>query len=794
MNRLSIAVLVLLIASCATSRSPDEDELPDPDGGREPVDQTPDAAFTPSDAGAWPGHPDASAPHVDSSVPDHDAAPAIDGGEAPDAEISDDAAIDASLIIPDPEPLPCAEVTEEPHVQLGTPQAPLQHAFASGVLQGSVDWRGRAFIRLTGLTAGQPYVIVLTGEDLLLSLFAGSDAFGTATCIDGSTDAASPATCVFVPENDAIDITVEASHNVQPFTLRAVAVGAAEGTMEAPLAIPLGDLPRELNVEPDQTSYYEITGLTPGTTYVVTGHSSAPFVELDVYKHSSFDNYSEPQLSPAGAVGQPSGTSLLVSVLGPPTGESVALDVAPASYASEGTAEAPVMLDASELPYDGELGWSYSYQLLAPGVGATQGFYTITGVAPGDYVISLDAPPNTQLFIYEGAFGGPARCTTFARRALRVECGAHLSGAPVYVRLLGYSSGGSPITLDVVSAPLHTEGTQLAPLEIARTELPRAGQALSGTSFYRITGLIPRQAYVARVSNIEAWNAVLQILDDEARMMKCEVMLEGDEMACLFVPAGTSVTASVLVGRVGDGRSTGATFVLDLIEVDAAPTSTYAQPIPIQCTTGRVESMLSAAGASFYRISGLEYAAPYVIEARSRLRSNITVFAELPEPFESDQQLCFATGEGSRAARCQIALTHGDSVIVRAQGEAIVDPIELVVRRPHAGSQGTAEAPVEIDQLPYTGHVATASTGYFAIHGLTPGATYRLHVATAHEQVMVTPYGDLARLNPRSELAASPGDPAELQVSAATEAMLLEINLLSPSDWVTDVRIDLVPE
>jgi hypothetical protein len=598
--RLNIAFMVLVAVGCGTihldgEMSPEIDDTVDEssqDSGPLVIDESPAVL----DAGSTPG--------ADGGSDERDS-----GSLSIDAEVGDDAGEDASVGM-------CTGDLTEP-VAFGTAQEPNELAASEVTFEGQIDWRGRAFARITGVAPGTHYVITASaGSKLVLSAFTDDTTFTDAACVSGDEVVERESLCLVTAAGESIDVAIDAFYVSESFTLTITPAYPSEGTSAAPIQIAASDLPYDLEVNAEVANFYEITGLTPWESYVVSARAAVDAVLLEVYENGSFSGSAtdKQMFLHANAIGTPQGSSLFVTLRARDTGTTAELDVQPVMHETEGTAFAPIQVAASALPFAGEVGWSYNTTpgpVPIPRAGGVESFYEITGLTPGTYVLKVDGATAPVLVLLE-AIGGLSSATlphyVSAYEDVPAQITRRITGSTLSVGVKNQGGAGTAFTLDLEPAAHVSVGTETAPLEIPHTELPYGGEIEPNIySYYKITGLTPGQAYLARATGVtEAAVGILFI--DDATGQACEIQAQTGTSGrtCTIVPSGTSARIQARVFGYTNHAILGSVFMLSLEPIVEQSLGTPDAPVVIDCPSGTYASQIGTNGASYYEITGLE--------------------------------------------------------------------------------------------------------------------------------------------------------------------------------------------
>lgn len=750
----------------------------------------------PLDASA---HPNAShSPDAAVVVEDRDA-----GLLMADAAVEDDAALDASAGLCTGEP---AQAT----AALGSAQSPLELALAALPFEGAIDWRGRAFLRITGVTPGTRYAVSASAaSELVLTAFNDDMTFGQAACASGAEGSYGTARVCFVTATrDSIDVAIDAVHRSATFELSVRPAFHAEGTIAAPVQIALADLPYALETTSEEPSLYEITGLVSAEPYVVALRDAQSIVSLRVFEGSTFEGTPDQQQSSSPrAIGTPEGTSLFLAVRALGAGTTAQLTVEPATRTSEGSAAAPIQIPAGALPYRGEVGWGYSVKPLPPPQNAgADSFYAITGLAQGAYIVSIGGvvePVRLYLYQDDSSFSyADSLGWTYASEGVTGQVERRIAGSVLYLKVRNEGGGGTPFTLGLEPAALTSVGTEAAPVEVGYAELPLNSEVEPGVdSYYAITGLTPGQTYRADVTGVTAAPVGVSLYSDlsgDFTGLTCELQVQTNSAGptCNIVASGSTIHVRARVFGHTANSMLGSVFALSLEPTTEQPLGTPEEPVVVECPSGTYSSRLGTNGLSYYEITGLEPSVAYLVEVDpARDYASIDVFSGgMSDPFYAPDP-CTNHGD-ARAfpARC-VATSATGSLFVRVTGYAWGEPLEISVRRALSGSEGTKSAPVMLALAePYRGHVSGASPSFYAFTGVTPGTAYIARVAPVEEKVAVTLIAgggfDNAFVVGTPQVTA--GQPLEQVFVATSTTAYLIAALPVGSDGLSDVEVELI--
>jgi len=796
--RFNLAIVALVAIGCGSTHR-DEEMGPqvggDGDGGSQDgglLDASPDGL----DAG--------STPDADSGSDERDAGHEGDSGHPlGDAAVEDDAGDDPGQ---DASVGMCTgDLTEEP-ATFGTAEHPIELAASEVTFEGEIDWRGRAFARITGLTPGTRYVITAdAAANPVLSAFTDDTTFTEAACISGDQPVERDLLCLVTATGTSIDVAIDAVDVATAFTITIRAAYPSEGTSAAPVQIAASALPYDLEVNSEATNFYEITGLTPSVPYVVSTLAAADVVFLDVYEDGAIAGSATDQQrsSHARAIGTPVGTSLFVAVRAWGPGTTAELDVRPATHAAEGATGAPIQIASSALPFDGEVGWAYNttpHPIPTTQSGGSVSFYEITGLTPGMYELTLDDATAPVVGLLEDDDYGMLPYShlpywVHADENIPARIAMRVTGSTLRVSVQNQGGDGTGFSLDLKPGGRASVGTAGAPIEIPSTTLPFSGEIEPNNySYYEITGLTPGQSYLARVTNVtEA--AVGIFFTDGLRSQPCEIQAQSGTsgLTCTIVPDRTTARVQARVFGYGRTAVVGSVFTLSLEPISEQSLGTPEAAVVVDCPSGTYTSEVGTNGYSYYEITGLEAGVAYLVEATQPGADEALVYVfpgGVERPFYSSPY-CMSYGY---PARCVSTSAEG-SLFVQVIGYLRGQPVELKWRRAAMGSEGTEETPLALGpaDFPYAGQVSGASPSFYAISGLVPGMEYVVRVTPVEEQLEVHAYSSVSFEN-ADEVAVGtvvPGEPFVRTLTATDAIGYLRIALPIGTDAIGTYTVEV---
>ena len=145
-----------------------------------------------------------------------------------------------------------------------------------------------------------------------------------------------------------------------------------------------------------------------------------------------------------------------------------------------------------------------------------------------------------------------------------------------------------------------------------------------------------------------------------------------------------------------------------------------------------------------------------------------------------------ATGRAIQPARCKHTPSASGTLYVRVRADV---PLQFALRVTAAagGSEGSSEEPFTIAQAntPYIGRVGAQTSSFYAVTGLTKGASYRLYVVTEQEVLEVNLWSGRFEGDQLLAIAASPGAPSAETFVAPGDTAYFTMHLFPEADGVT---------
>jgi hypothetical protein len=203
-----------------------------------------------------------------------------------------------------------------------------------------------------------------------------------------------------------------------------------------------------------------------------------------------------------------------------------------------------------------------------------------------------------------------------------------------------------------------------------------------------------------------------------------------------------------------------------------------------------IEARLPALGASFYEVTGIAPGVPYIVEVRGVASvGELTVApGQSAEPFGTD--FCADVYPGESARR---VVTRRDERIFGRVAACQPGTFELSVRALTSGSEGSVASPIELslDDQPYSGTVASATRGYYAISGLTPGASYLIGFESSLEEVFVETFGEATFETSLNWSSAEPLQVGYVALDATSDTAYFTVWLRAEDDGITDFTVNV---
>ena len=317
-------------------------------------------------------------------------------------------------------------------------------------------------------------------------------------------------------------------------------VPANQGSTATPVSLsPSSSVTGQVGVG---TSYYKVSGLTPGLVYDISMTNILAEADLEVTLQHDFmgvecqsqntGSQDESCQLPANFLGE-----LYIKATSPSAGAYYALTVTATAQTEnifEGFSDAPVDV-TGQLPYNGTVNYDSSY-------------YMFTGLTSGvRYEVRItNNTVNTQVYFYDTLEVVGVDCDLnygFDVIAERLCVATAPASGNLYLSIPYYGTPGGTYTVDIGLAPV-AEGDSITPKSIPATSMPYDGQVDTTYSYYVITGLIPDYVYE------------LQFNDQTHQYAKMAV---GDSLSTFNLGCGPCTLRSNINGEIYvkvDGTST----------------------------------------------------------------------------------------------------------------------------------------------------------------------------------------------------------------------------------------------
>lgn len=639
----------------------------------------------------------------------------------------------------------------------GSDTAPKELSTSSLPYVGSVAPDGESFYVISGLTPGNVYSVSLTGVIYYPTLFvdmrkdySGADCYSmNSSWSDESCElAANFEGKLYLRVPDASSTGTGAFYSIG-ITDTGTTQRIFEGySGNDPLF--LNSLPYKGQAIYSFSSYYRITGLSPGSRHEVHLTNYTP--NTDMY---GVTPTSDPGGSTCSRFAYNSGPDMWcvltatdagninLQVRGAPTDGSVFdLSLATAPVA-EGSEVSPVVIDPTSL-YSGQVDDTFSY-------------YRVTGLVPDHtYEIKItDATRTTYVNTGIDFASMPSIRSSTARSNASGELSVLISG----------SGDGAWFTLGVLEAN-NPEGTAAAPVNISSStsSTPHMGQTDDRNSYYIASGLDPNAFYMIHVTEIQERGAVDFIVYTDSTLTSSQTcndlgLIEIDEEAhCLVTP-----TPSGELYIIADGQKiTGSSYNLWLAPSLIMSEGSSSAPIDI---TGSLDSgsatiyhgeVSSKYGyrSSFYMATLTTGPANYTIDmtglsdlAGLKVTNAITgstMYRFSNRPGLMDESCVITTQDVAGGVKSvDIVIEVHTPDITSYDWDGAEFDLTITPGGVPAVSEGSIATPVDITgAMPHAGKVQSYGDSYYRLTGLDPAAHYEVRLRSDTDQVDMKAYLD----------------------------------------------------
>ena len=269
-----------------------------------------------------------------------------------------------------------------PVVNEGTSAVPLDITLdipRNGMVQASATTTQSSYYKVTGLNPASRYAVMVENPDAPVSLYVYSDAsFSSNLCTWNTPLAPVNGACATLP-NGAGELFIKTNSSYiadATYSLSVVPAPVADGTQGAPMDL-IGSLPYSGQVDGDK-SYYMLSGLTAGASYLVSLSKLTDTLQVAVYENAAFTAFVAQSLAKddvTSVVGTADSRGILYFAVDgfytSGNGAFFELNVLPAAQ-SEGSTSEPVTITMQDIPYAGQKAYQSS----------TNSYYNITGLVP----------------------------------------------------------------------------------------------------------------------------------------------------------------------------------------------------------------------------------------------------------------------------------------------------------------------------------------------------------------------------------------------------------------------------
>ena len=648
----------------------------------------------------------------------------------------------------------------------GTSANPVSLTFGSSDLprKGSVD--SYSYYLISGLAPNTSYNASISGYTTNLgfslaksfSHYPGCYSKEIETGVEGcilETDAAGTL---------AVRVYSQTPYQGTNFTLNvSLSTTQSEGSKTTPVVLALDSaaLPHAGAIG-GSSSYYQITGVTPGMAYTISldglqsDHRFYFYTDGSKLGSTSSYDYVCEGYSPASSCTRTAVTDsiwIMVARDGDGQGSAYTLNAVLSPYQAEGTLVSPVQIayGTTDLPRDSQVDTDKSY-------------YQITGLTPGEtyaiIVTNMDTPYSAGFYVYDDVtkFGsnvyGDYPCYRYPQAGKDVYCAVKAVSSSLWVMMDGNSWGGaqgSGFTLNADLANLAETYDVSNPMIFGTNVLPHAGQVDERSSSYLITGLEPNELYKVTLTN----------LTGDVDMHVDPTYIYGGHY-CSSLNTGTTdeecIEQASSEGRLVitvDGSKTfyGGRFTLG---VSAGARSEGSRDNPLTKAADQNELPYSGQtgyGYSYYKITGLTPGRLHEVTM-----SNLTNSARL-YVFDNGGFSIWGSGDtgpqcsspyGSTNKLCGAMPNDMGELYLMVSGSEDGVHYTLDVK-PGLQAQGTVASPYLLDysgsDLPHSGTVDWTAS-YYRVTGLTRRTGYYITLTNNTDRVWANVYTDPAFWSP----------------------------------------------
>lgn len=553
------------------------------------------------------------------------------------------------------------EVVRSPYQSEGTATSPHLLTIGSADLPyagevGAAD----SYYEIGGVTSGQAYTVTFSGLQDTQDIYVYDDLtkLGSTYSSDYScADSGASASCTVRATTTSIWVRVgHDDHTPTGFTMNAeLSPYQAEGTIGSPLALSFGVSYGGM-VDPSQ-SYYEISGLTPGESYVVTATGISSDGTPVMYLYDDVALLGSTLYGEAKCYVYLSDPEEYCTVT--PVGSSVWIMVDGYDYGAGGvfTLNSDISHQAESLTLDYSAG-AFPH---AGSTDQTTSTYIVTGISPNQYYEVSLTNLSADVDLRVSSVGSSYSTCVAATGTTAETCGFTTSydGTMKIVVSGNKTLYGGTFTLGVTSGS-ENQGSSTAPVALDGTvNLPYNGEVSAGSSYYKLQGLAPNTFYAVSLTNLTA-NADLTLHE----------ISDYSSTACYSNKSGTTAewcgatsnASGELFVKVESRTSTGSTFTLG---AEIAPISEGSIGGEVTLAYGTTDLPYSGSVGvtqSYYAISNLSSNTTYNVTLTNLTGGEVTLQGYINSDFTFAN--CSDTVQEGVPATCTLTTGNGGSVTV----------------------------------------------------------------------------------------------------------------------------------
>ncbi|MEN8135307.1 MAG: hypothetical protein ABFS18_07190 [Thermodesulfobacteriota bacterium] len=626
----------------------------------------------------------------------------------------------------------------------GTQDSPIDIS-AQLPLSGDIPIGYNSYYEITNLTVGHSYTVNLTGITGDSDLYLYQDAYLNTAC-SSSSFSSTTRSCTMTASGTSLHVKINADKD-STFTFDYTDNGPApvftpEGNNSG------GEIALTLAVvhsgEVDDTSsYYHISGLTPGEQYRTIAYNHVDDnVDLYVYTASDFTSLGCSSTNARGTADKCLATA-------PGTGElwikvdgSRAYQYLGANYdlvvykyfPNEGTSIDEVPLTFSDFPsYSGSVDTA-SYYLVTGLEINTDYFVDITGYS-GPLSFSLAKNYNWLPSCYSDEISaGHSTCiiTTTDLGTIAIDVDSNST------------QQGTAFSMDLTLSPFQSEGTVNMPvaLDMGGGLLPYTGQVGGSPSYYQISGVSAGQAHTVTVDGL-VYGQDFYIYTDGALLGSTSYT----NYACRGNSSSKTCNVEATAGSLwimvdDDGVATGSQYSIDAALSVYQAEGSLPTPVTLNFASADLpHSGTVSAGGSYYNLTGVNPGTTYLLSASNATdAANLYVYSTLANfgSTTSGEYDCLVYPESGQDRSC--AVTASDTSLwimmgAKEYNEGAAYQLDAEVKR---NSEGSFNTPVPLTygtgDLPYSGEVFTDQS-YYKIEGLLPEKLYYVRLTNLNNDV-----------------------------------------------------------